>query len=69
MQAGCKTVNGTSQGENPMTRDAKEPSLEVLQTLLAFAERGEVTVAHIADLMVSHDRTHLGQIREGLSEE
>jgi DNA-binding transcriptional LysR family regulator len=28
-----------------MTRDAKPPSLEVLQTLLEFAERGEVTAA------------------------
>src|SRR5437868_5762332 len=27
--------------ENLMTRDAKEPSLEALQTLLLFAERGE----------------------------
>jgi hypothetical protein len=33
------------------------------------AERGEVSIVHIADLMVNHDRAHLGQIREGLAEE
>jgi hypothetical protein len=32
------------------------------------AERGEVSVAHIADLMVAHDRDHLRQIREGLAD-
>jgi hypothetical protein len=33
------------------------------------AERGEVSVAHIADLMVNHDRAHLNQIRVGLAED
>jgi hypothetical protein len=33
------------------------------------AERGELSVAHIADLLVAHDRAHLGQIRSGLAEE
>ena len=33
------------------------------------AERGEQSVAQIADLLVSHDRAHLAQIREALAEE
>jgi hypothetical protein len=33
------------------------------------AERGEVSVAHLADLLVAHDRAHLAQIREGLAED
>ena len=33
------------------------------------AERGEVTVAQIAETMVKHDHDHLAQIRAGLAEE
>ena len=33
------------------------------------AERGEQSVAQIADLLVSHDRAHLAQIRSALAEE
>jgi hypothetical protein len=33
------------------------------------AERGELTIAHIADLLVAHDRDHLAQIRAGLADE
>jgi hypothetical protein len=47
--------------------DTLEPGEWKLSGL--HAERGEVSVAHIADLMVSHDRAHLGQIREGLAED
>lgn len=31
-------------------------------------ERGELSVAQIAQLLVEHDRAHLGQIRSGLAE-
>ena len=47
--------------------DSLEPGEWKLSGL--HAERGEVSVAHIADLMVNHDRDHLRQIREGLSED
>jgi hypothetical protein len=33
------------------------------------AERGELSIAHIADLMVAHDRDHLAQIRAGLADD
>jgi hypothetical protein len=33
------------------------------------AERGEQTITQIADLLVSHDRDHLAQIRAGLADE
>lgn len=33
------------------------------------AERGEMSVAQIADLLVQHDRAHLAQIRAGLADE
>ena len=33
------------------------------------AERGEMSVTQIADLLVSHDRSHLSQIRAGLAED
>jgi len=33
------------------------------------AERGELTIAHIAETMAKHDRDHLAQIRAGLAEE
>jgi hypothetical protein len=33
------------------------------------AERGEMSVAQIAEAMVKHDRDHLAQIRAGLAEE
>ncbi len=33
------------------------------------AERGELTVTQIADLLVQHDRAHLAQIRAGLADE
>ena len=33
------------------------------------AERGELSLAHIADLLVQHDRAHLAQIRAGLADE
>lgn len=32
------------------------------------AERGELSIAKIADLLVSHDREHLAQIRAGLAD-
>ncbi len=33
------------------------------------AERGEMSVTQIADLLVQHDRAHLAQIRAGLADE
>ena len=33
------------------------------------AERGEMTVTQIADLLVQHDHAHLAQIRAGLADE
>lgn len=33
------------------------------------AERGELTVTRIADLLVRHDHAHLGQIRAGLADD
>lgn len=47
--------------------DSLEPAEWKLTGL--HAERGEVSVAHIADLLVAHDRAHLAQIRAGLAEE
>jgi hypothetical protein len=32
------------------------------------AERGEVSVAHLAELLADHDRTHLAQMRAGLAD-
>ena len=52
---------------NVRVLDSLEPGEWKLSGL--HAERGEVSVAHIADLMVAHDRDHLNQIREGLSED
>ena len=46
--------------------DSLEPGEWKLTGL--HAERGEVSIAHLADLMVTSDREHLRQIRVGLSE-
>lgn len=55
-------------------RDANVRILESLEpeewALVGLhAERGELSVARIADLLVEHDRAHLAQIRAGLAEE
>jgi hypothetical protein len=47
--------------------DSLEPGEWKLTGL--HAERGELSVAHIADLLVQHDRAHLAQIRAGLAED
>ena len=58
-------------------RALRDANLRVLESLEAgewrltglHAERGELSVAHIADLLVQHDRAHLAQIRAGLADE
>lgn len=55
-------------------RDANVRVLESLepeewQLVGLHAERGEVSVARIADLLVEHDRAHLNQIRAGLADD
>jgi uncharacterized damage-inducible protein DinB len=57
-------------------RALRDANLRILESLEPaewkltglHAERGEVSVAHLADLLVAHDRAHLAQIREGLAE-
>lgn len=55
-------------------RDANVRVFESLEPdewkLIALhAERGELSVAHIADVMVHHDRAHLAQIRAALADD
>ncbi len=58
-------------------RSLRDANLRVLASLEPdewklsglHAERGELTVAQIAALLVAHDRDHLAQIRSALSEE
>ncbi len=56
-------------------RSLREANLVVLESLEPaewslvglHAERGEVSVAQLAELLVEHDRAHLAQIRAGLA--
>ena len=58
-------------------RSLRDANLRVLESLEPgewkltglHAERGELSVAHIADLLVQHDRAHLAQIRAGLADD
>lgn len=58
-------------------RALRDANLRILESLEAaewkltglHADRGELSVAHIADLLVGHDRAHLAQIRSGLAED
>ncbi len=57
-------------------RTLREANLRVLASLEpeewrlsgVHAERGEITVTQIADLLVQHDRAHLAQIRAGMAD-
>ncbi len=57
-------------------RSLREANVQVLEALepdewklsALHAERGEVTVTQIADLLVQHDRAHLAQIRAGMAD-
>lgn len=58
-------------------RSLRDANLRVLASLEPdewrltgmHAERGELSVTQIADLLVQHDRAHLAQIRAGLADE
>lgn len=58
-------------------RSLRDANLRVLASLEPdewkltgmHAERGEMSVTQIADLLVQHDRAHLAQIRAGLADE
>lgn len=58
-------------------RALREANLRVLDSLEPgewkltglHAERGELSVAQIADLIVNHDRNHLAQLRSALAED
>lgn len=58
-------------------RSLREANVRVLESLepaewkltALHAERGEVSVTQIADLLVHHDRAHLAQIRAALADD